>query len=140
MAKEVIGVVEQMLDRKTDKGEEYVVLRIEGEGYFDWIDLAAEKRVAVGDRVRLRVSDGQWPKTLELEKLPQKQAKGKTASAQGNTPVSPGMQKREETITRLSCIRTAAVALSHAEIPQKELEQKFLGLAEQLEKWVGRSE
>ena len=93
----------------------------------------------MGDRVRLRVSDGQWPRVYDLEKLPQKPAKGKTASDQGKTPVSPGMQKREETITRLSCIRTAAVALSHTEMPVEQREKNLLELATKLEKWVKRA-
>ena len=101
-----------------------------------WIDLAAEKQVAVGDRVRLRVSNGQWPRVYDLEKLPQKQAKGKAASKESTTPVSPGAQKRGETITRLSCARTAAVALSHADMPVEQLEKRLFELTKRLRSWI----
>lgn len=80
-----VAVVEEMLDRSSEKGEECVVVRIDGEGYFDWIDLAAEKQVAVGDQVTLRVSNGQWPRIYDLEKLPRDDAESERAKRKGQT-------------------------------------------------------
>lgn len=69
MAKEVVGVVQQRLDKATDKGRQYVVARIAGEGYFDWKGLTAENQVKRGDNVRLRVSDGRYRRIYDPEKL-----------------------------------------------------------------------
>lgn len=70
MAREVVGVVRDILDTATDRGKEYVVLRIDKEGYFDWNGLTAKKHVKQGDGVCLRVGGGRWPGVYDLEKLP----------------------------------------------------------------------
>jgi hypothetical protein len=138
MRREVTGVVEQLLDRSTGKGKEYAVLRIGGEGYFDWSGLAAKNQVAEGDRVRLKVGEGRWPRVFDLEKLPPEKKEPGNAPAKAEPPVSARTQDREETITRLSCIRTAAVALSNADIPAEHIENRLVELAGKLEKWVTR--
>ena len=69
MAREVIGKVQDVLDKATDKGKRYVVVRIDGEGYFDWKGLVAGNQVKVGDNVRLRVSNDRWPRIYSLAKL-----------------------------------------------------------------------
>jgi len=108
MAREVVGVVQDILDKATEKGQEYLVLRIEDEGYFDWKGLVAQKQVKVGDKVRLRVSDGQFPRIYDLEKVGD--AEFKKAQAHGGTVPSARTGSRE-LITRLSCIRSAALGI-----------------------------
>jgi len=136
MAREVVGVVQDILDRATEKGQEYLVLRIEGEGYFDWKGLVAQKQVKVGDKVRLRVSDGQFPRIYDLEKIGD--AEFKKAQAQAGTAPLARTGSRDEFITRLSCARTASLALSVVQMPVKEKVKELFDLADELEKWVNR--
>ena len=136
MAREVVGVVQDILDKATEKGQEYLVLRIEGEGYFDWKNLAAQNQVKAGDTVRLRVSDGRFPRVYELEKLGD--AESKRAQAQTGTAPPARTGSRDEFITRLSCARTASLALSVMQMPVKEKVEELFHLAEELEKWVKR--
>jgi len=137
MAKEVVGVVQDILDKATEKGQEYVVLRIEGEGYFDWKGLAAQNHVKPEDKVRLRVGDGQYPRIYDLEKLGD--AEFKKAQAQAERPPTARTGSRDELITRLSCARTASLALSVVQMPVKEKVKELFELAEELEKWVRRA-
>jgi len=136
MAREVVGVIQEILEKATEKGQEYLVLRIEGEGYFDWKGLVAQKQVKVGDKVRLRVSDGQFPRIYDLEKLGD--AEFKKAQAQGGSVPSAGTGSRDEFIARLSCARSASLALSVVDMPVKEKVKELFHLAEELEKWVKR--
>lgn len=136
MAREVVGVVQDILDKATGKGQEYLVLRIEGEGYFDWKGLVAQKQVKAGDKVRLRVSDGQFPRIYDLEKVPD--AEFKKAQAQAPTVPVARTGSRDEFITRLSCARTASMALSVMDMSAKEKVKELFHLAEELEKWVKR--
>ncbi len=136
MAREVVGVVQDILGKATEKGQEYLVLRIEGEGYFDWKGLAAQNQVKAGDKVRLRVSDGQFPRIYDLEKVGD--AEFKKAQAQAGTLPSARTGSRDEFITRLSCARSASLALSVVDLPVKEKVKELFHLAEELEKWVKR--
>jgi hypothetical protein len=136
MAKEVVGVVQDILDKATEKGQEYLLLRIEGEGYFDWKNLAAQNQVNPGDKVRLRVSDGRFPRVYDLEKLGD--AEFKTAQAQAPTVPPTRTGSRDEFITRLSCTRTASLALSVVQMPVEEKVKELFHLAEELENWVKR--
>ena len=45
-------------------------------------------------------------------------------------------QRREEVISRLSCARSADVALSYADIPEDEREKRLFDLATRLQEWV----
>lgn len=137
MAREIVGVVQDILDRATGKGQEYLVVRIGGEGFFDWKGLVAQHQVKVGDNVRLRVGEGQYPRVYDLEKLPE--AEFKTAPAQV-VPTGPAARagSRDEFITRLSCARTASMALSVMDMPAREKVKELFHLAEELEKWVKR--
>ena len=136
MAREIVGVVQDILDKATEKGQEYLVLRVEGEGYFDWKGLVAQKQVKAGDKVRLRVSDGQFPRIYDLEKLPD--VEFTKAQVQAGTVPSARTGSRDEFITRLSCARTASMALSVVDMPVKEKVKELFHLAEELEKWVKR--
>ena len=109
---------------------------LEGEGYFDWKGLVAQKQVKAGDKVRLRVSDGQFPRIYDLEKIGD--AEFKKAQAQAGTVPSARTGSRDEFITRLSCARTASLALSVVQMPVKEKVKELFHLAEELEKWVKR--
>ncbi len=121
-------------DDETEKGQEHLVLRIEGEGYFDWKGLVAQEQVKAGDKERLRVSDGQYPRIYDLEKLGD--AEFKKAQAQAGTAPSARTGSRDEFIARLSCARTASLALSVVQMPVKEKVKELFHLAEELEKWV----
>jgi len=136
MAKEIVGAVQEMLDKTSDKGEEYVVIRIDGEGYFDWKGFAAKSQVKPGDAVRLRVSDGKWPRVYGLEKIDD----GDFDTAQGTAKTTPSARagSRDEFISRLSCARTASLALSVVQMPVEEKVKELFHLAEELEKWVNR--
>ena len=136
MAREVVGVVQELLDKATEKGQEYVVLRMGGEGFFDWKGLVAQKQVKAGDGVRLRVGEGQYPRVYDLEKLPEAEFKKAQAQAPTMPPVRTG--SRDEFITRLSCLRSASLALSVVQMPVEEKVKELLHLAEELEKWVKR--
>ena len=136
MAREVVGVVQEILDKATEKGQEYLVLRIEGEGYFDWKGLVAQKQVKAGDKVRLRAGEGQYPRIYSVEKLGD--AEFNKARAEIGTVPSARTGSRDEFIARLSCARTASMALSVVDMPVKEKVKELFHLAEELEKWVKR--
>jgi len=109
---------------------------LEGEGYFDWKGVVAQKQVKAGDKVRPRVSDGQFPRIYDLEKVPD--AEFKKAQAQAGTVPSVRTGSRDEFIARLSCARTASLALSVVQMPVEEKTEELFHLAEELEKWVKR--
>ena len=136
MTREVVGVVEEILEKSTGNGGNYLVLRINGEGYFDWRGLINENQVSVGDSVRLSVGTGKWPRVYDLEKL----GDGEIRAAASSNKTSPAACRcsRDERITRLACARTASMALTRAKIPVKEKVKELFCLAEQLEKWVNR--
>ena len=142
MTREVVGVVQEMLDKSTDKGQEYVVIRVDGEGYFDWRGLAAENQVKTGDMVRLRVGSGKWPRVYDLEKLEGEAAQSAAAeaAASGQAAQRPAGRtySRENVITRLSCARTASLVLSVAEMPLEDRAKELFRLADKLEEWVTR--
>ena len=136
MAREIVGTVQEILDKATEKGQEYVVVRIQQQGYFDWRNLVAQEQVKAGDKVRLRVSDGQFPRIYDLEKLGD--AEFKKAPARVGTAPSARTGWRDEFIARLSCLRSASLVVSVVQMPVKEKVKELFHLAEELEKWVSR--
>jgi len=134
MAKEVQGQVQEILDKVTDKGQEYLVLRIEGEGYFDWKGLVAQQQVKTGDVVRLRVSDGRFPRIYDLEKIGDREFK----PAQAPSAALARTGSRDEFISRLSCLRSASLAVGIEQMPIEKKIKELFQLAEALEKWVKR--
>lgn len=87
--KEVVGLVQFTRDKQT-----YHLVRIDNEGYFAYRnevrDLIRKGRVPDGARVRLKVTEGDYPKILELTVLGQQElGNGPAPEAEQPKPLPP---------------------------------------------------
>jgi hypothetical protein len=106
-----------------------------GEGYFDWSNLAVENQVKPGDRVKLEVGTGRWPRIYRLEKLGEGENEAGLGEAESGP--APRIGSRDEFITKLSCPRSAALVVTSIDAPAERKVEELLKLSERLEGWVG---
>lgn len=134
---QVEGEVEKILEGETRNGDGYLVVRICGQGYFDWHELSEKEGVHVGDCVRVDFEPGQWPRIQKIEKI----SEGENAGASGpGASALERAERREGRIVRLSCLRTAAELLSQSDLGYEDKKAEVLVLAEEMAAWVKAGE
>ena len=69
MKRDVTGVVEALITGLSGEGKPYRLVRIQGEGYFDWDEHTSQAGVVEGDTVRLKVQPGPFPQIKSLAKI-----------------------------------------------------------------------
>jgi len=129
MTKHIEGQIERIIEKQAAQGGTFRVVRIDGDGYFDWNGHVAEAGVKEGDTVKLRVSDDQYPKVQGIEKL----GDGGHEIAPQNNGKTNG---RDLPIARMSCLRSAAELLADLDEPPEKRQSKVIAMAAEMEKWV----
>ena len=127
--KNISGTVDNVIEKQSAEGGRYHVLRIEGEGYFDWQGHASEAAVKEGDAVKLTVSDGEFPRIQKIECV--ENGNGSQAREDSTPPST-----KDLLIVRMSCLRSAAELLSSVDGPAAKKEKKLMALAAEMAKWV----
>jgi len=130
MTKEIEGTVQEILDRQTDNGDSFRVVRLDdGEGYFDWKGRVAKSGVKEGDTVKLEVTQAKYPRIRRIERVDK-----------GNSDVVAQADHeangRDVLITRMSCLRSATRLLAGSDEPVEAKRDKALALAEEMVAWV----
>ena len=69
--------IEQILDKATNTGKSFTVIRNNGDGYFVW-DRKLMAGINVGDKVRIEYSGDKFPKVLALAKIESAKVKQET--------------------------------------------------------------
>ncbi len=129
MTQEIEGTVESVLARQSAHGDIFKVVRVDGEGYFDWDGKVAKTGVKEGDEVKLRVSDGDFPRIRSIHRNGVAKPNGQ------NQPVHKPNGKDDQ-IVRMSCLRTAAQVLGDLDEPLEARREKVLAMADEMAKWV----
>ena len=132
----VEGQVEQILEKTKDDGRAFHVVRINGEGYFDWDDLAEKLELEEGETVRLHVRPGRWPRIEKIERVSGESGDQTEKDGPPSAVAAVSWPDRETRITRLSCLRSACELLSVSEVPFHERRKEILALADKFVKWV----
>lgn len=128
MTRNIEGTIEEILDKQAANGP-YRLVRIDGEGYFDFDGMAANAKVKGGDTVRLRATEGQWPKIRKIHRI------GEPEPHAGRVP-SDQPNGKDAQIVRMSCLRSAAELLAATNEPPEAKRDKALALAEEMVAWV----
>ena len=123
------GVVEQLLDKVSDKVGPYKLVRIAGNGYFDFNGKIAKSGIREGDSVSLKASVEQFPKIRNIQKTESSEA---AAAPTGGGKTS----DREMAIIRLSCLRSAAMLMADSDEPIEAKQEKALAMAETMVAWI----
>ncbi len=127
---DVEGVVDQVIDKKDRKGQTYKLVRIGGEGYFDWNGKVANASITEGDSVRLRATEEEFSKIQSIEKNESKEPDTVTANQDSKT------NGRERNIIRISCLRSAAMLMANSEEQVEAKQEKVLAMAQAMAAWV----
>ena len=136
---EIEGTIQQILERKSAKGESYRVIRVAGEGYFDWTGVAEEVGVKEGDTVKLKVNGGEFPRIRSIEKSGNAEEDSAQNSDQStdDAPETDGqIRPKDVLIVRMSCLRSATELLASLDADAEAKQQKVLTVAEAMTKWV----
>jgi len=133
----VTGVVEAILDRTTAKGKPYRVVRIEGEGYFDWNGCASEAGVSAGDAVKMLVAPGRFPRIMSLEKTDAADDE-QCGTSEGCSDVAEGSVQPAD--LRVRALELAVELKKNSVVSLTQLKADVVEIAEALLSWLCASE
>lgn len=61
---EVTGRIEEIVDKKSNTGKSYTIVKVDGKNYWDWKGWA--KNFNTGDQARISYHDGQYPRITKI--------------------------------------------------------------------------
>ena len=132
---EIVGVVKNINQKKSNSGDSYTIVDIEGEeqGFFDWDGHVQRASVKAGDKVAVKFSEGEYPRIEGLKKLASGNG-GKTKGEQSNSKPT----WRDVQIARQCALKATACVLQDSKLEYQERAGEIVVLAEKLEKWILR--
>ena len=133
---EVIGRVERINQKKSNSGDCYTIVDIDGEeqGFFDWDGHAQAAGATEGDTVKIEHSGGKYRRIQSVEKVNRK----RDVVAESQKSNDDEVNGRERRIVRQSCLKTAVELLAQSEAEYESKEVQVVELAKRMEQWVLR--
>ena len=133
---EVIGRVERINQKKSNSGDCYTIVDIDGEeqGFFDWDGHVQAAGVTEGDNVKIEHSGGKYRRIQSVEKVSGTKDVAAKSAKGGDREVN----GRERRIVRQSCLKTAVELLAQSELDYESKEVQVVELAKRMEEWVLR--
>lgn len=128
----VKGVVENIITKTDQRGKEFNVVRVNGQGYFDWNGNVAKAQVKEGDTVEMNVGAGQYPRIYEIKKL---QSSAPVQAALPN--MTSVIDKRQCQIIRMAALKAAAELMQNEKLlSNPNWAEETIKIAKEFERWI----